>query len=472
MVERALFAVSLMLIAASRFSSTWGFVEPSTVLDSARSRRLSAYISIPADQAESSSDPYFESDFWGSTDSPRDAVAQAATMLPCVPSLDAHGELPRGAYTLQGDPLHSPKETCRVCVALDSAKRRADDEFDIPHIVRTLQDYLEDGLQTFQVKAGPSQHHVAVEEEILGRFLTETPGFARDQCCIILPLRIPLAQTGGLRPGVVRRQVTASLRRLGTEAIDCLQLQYRQDSPYYLDILDALEDLKRDGLVRSVSSRNLPPRLVREAAANGFSIDSSQLDVNLLDPTGYSAEQRLMSSDLGIPLVATSPLAGALLSDKYRGYILEPLSHEMSLSGYRHVKTTLRRWNGRSSKSRQLSWRRFHQMMLPVLADISLKYRVSIATVCLRWVLQQEHVASTAVSFNLFEANSEDEQKAARRIKAFRDVFKFELDEEDVHRLWEISGVEEPTDDFVMPMNEEDEENPFDFNAASGLFLP
>ena len=447
-----------------------------------RSRRmlLSASLFVPGEERKGrkSDKMISETDFWGRKlqDENSNSNGDGALVLPSVPSLDAHGELPLGAYTVQGEAANSPKETCRVSLALDSEKRRPDDELDFHGIVRSLQNYLDDGFQTFQVKSGPSQHHTVVEEEILGRFLAETPGFARDRATIVIPLHIPSVDTAPvLSPTFVRRNIAASLLRLGCDAIDCIQIQHRQNSPYFLDVLDTLKDMEREGLIRSISVRNVPPTLIRQAQANDFGIHGSQLDCNVLNPTSYTTEQKLMCSDFKMPLMAASPLVGGLLTDRYRKHIFEPLSHELSTAGNRHMKTTLRKWNDRSSSvpmSKLSVWQRFSQNALPTLANIALKHRVSIASVCLRWLLQLNHMSSTVVSYSLFEHNNEDEGKTARRIKDYRNVFRFELDEEDMAQLWELSGVEEPSDDFQFSFDDQDLEEYEMYEQASGLFLP
>lgn len=440
-----------------------------------RRRHLSASIHLP-DQAEEHSPTPRRTDFWGRELRPKDADADQSRSLPHVPSLDAHGELPLGAYILHGNPSHAQTEICRISLALDSQRRRPDDEFDIPTIVRSLQDYLDDGFQTFQVKSGPGQQHTFVERDILGRFFDETPAFARERCSVVIPLRIPLLASGaGMNPTFVRRHITASLQRTGLEAIDCVQVQHRKNSPYLFDILDILEELKREGLVGSVSARNLPPGLVREAKSNGFEIHTGQLDMNVLDPTSsYDTEHKLMCSDLGITTIAASPLAGALLSDRYRQDLFKPLSTQLSLNGNRYVNTILPMWNARFTDANKTKpWDRFHAALLPALGHIALKHRVSIATVCLRWLLQLKHVSTAAISYNLLDTtHNEDELKTSKRIKAFRDVFRFELDDEDIKEIWELSGVEEPADDFALSFDDNEEEQAVHFEQRNGLYLP
>ena len=439
------------------------------------SRLASTFVGTNTEKDEGKSAYDENTGFWRKARPTEGTLEDTSTTLPSLPSLDAHGELPRGAYFPhgQGTPSENSKDFCRLSLALDCGINAQLDDLDISQSVRMLQQYFDDGFQTFHIKTGPTQRSNVVEQEILGRFFTETPAMARDRCSVVVPLRIPSAQTA-VSPKFVRRAVTASLLRLGGESIDCVQLQHREKSPYLLDVLDSLEDLKREGLVRSVSSRNLPTGTIREARANDFQINSSQISCNILDPTAYTVEQKLMCSDLHMPLLAEGPLAGGLLSDRYLPDIFEPVSSRLSPSSNRYLKSVMPMWNKRFSESTQVKpWKRFHEDLLPTLSHIALKHRVSIATVCLRWVLQLNHVASTVVSCNLFNINAEDEGKTARRIKSYRDVFRFELDEEDMGQIWTLSGMVEPSEEFSLSFNADElEENFSNFEEKNGLCLP
>ena len=434
---------------------------------------------------------------WGRSEDPSlqlDNQDDQLQSLACVPSLDPHGELPRGAYyrSRHGQAsAHFAKDICRIAIALDCEATRLDNELDVPAAVQRLQALVDDGLQTFQVKATADQ---STTEQVLGRFLAETPGFARDGSNILIPFQLPSAPVSPTDvPLWVRRQVIASLVRLGAESLDGVQISMPKtsslrgggsSSPYFLDILDALQDLQREGLVRSCSGRNLTPLQIREAVANGFDdlLDYSQLDMNVLNPAAYTTEQKLLCADLKhLRLLIGSPLAGGLLADASKQFLFPPLSTQLSVAGNRHLKTTLPQWNKRlannnDKKANMAPWQRFHGEMLPALADLALQHRVSIATICLRWVLQQQHVASTTVSCSLLQ-NDNPDKTTAQRIKAFRNVFRFALDEDEVQQLWQLSGMEEPPDDlfsFAFNNNDDDDDQGdfARFEQRNGLFLP
>jgi aryl-alcohol dehydrogenase-like predicted oxidoreductase len=110
----------------------------------------------------------------------------------------------------------------------------------------------------------------------IGRLRKETPAF-------VVPLHIPGPDAvGTVTASSIRNTVLASLGRTGGDCIDTIQLLPNPQSPYALDVLDCVQDMKREGFVLSVAGKYLDWRLVKEAHQCGFSIDSNQVDCNLL----------------------------------------------------------------------------------------------------------------------------------------------------------------------------------------------
>jgi len=214
-------------------------------------------------------------------------------------------------------------------------------------------------------------------------------------------------------------------------------------SQYHLDVLDVLTDLRRDGLLRSIATKNFPPNLLRKAASCGFTIDTNQITLNLLNPTQYTKEMQLACADLGIQLLTSSPLAGGMLTNKFTCTKYEPPPWELTPMERRYLKEVVSPWAEKHSDDDR--WKVFQTQMMDMLDDVALKHRVSVASVALRWAMQLDHVASVVVSCGL--GHMSDDRPFVRP-ENLRQVFRFELDEEDMERLWEASGearlVKEP----------------------------
>jgi aryl-alcohol dehydrogenase-like predicted oxidoreductase len=393
--------------------------------------------------------------------------------LPCVTSLDREGRLPPGAYLQhEKDSASDPKETCRLSVAIDIARRKASDEdVDPQEMVQSLHRYIDSGLTTFALRAGTRDMQTWGEENVFGRLQYDTPDFVLNQCQFIVSYCAPAANTKGVSAQSIRRDILESLSRIGTDALDTVQLQYQSNSPFHLDALDVLEDLKRDGLVRSVTGRNFPTRLLRAANANRFRVDACQLDFNLLDPSTYDIERQLTCADLKSPMYASSVLAGGYLTDRYREVRFEPAKFLLTPSERHHRNTSFRVWCDRREVDQGDMWKHFQTTLLSTMVDLALKYRVSVASIALRWALQLDHVGSAVVSCR-WRSLEEDNFLRKSRPQQLRQIFTFELDDEDMERLWAASGrAEIPPSDTPWDF-EEEEEFLMKMERDSGLFLP
>jgi aryl-alcohol dehydrogenase-like predicted oxidoreductase len=385
------------------------------------------------------------------------------------------------------------------------------------NVVANMQKFLDAGMASFQLKTSSSSSSSSSsrpgtnadatsglqewgEEEIFGRLRKETPAFALRNCHLVVPLHIPGPDAVGTVTALsIRQTVLESLGRTGGDCIDTIQLLPNPHSPYALDVLDCLQDLKREGYVRSVAGKSLDWRLVKEAHRCGFSIDSNQVDGNLLDPNNFdNPEQRLACEDLGTKLLVAGPLAGGLLSGRHymepqegrrrgrRGRQPSP-SQQMEQARERrnrplfnpseshHLETTLVRWgerHGQQDSDDPLSaarWKLFQSKIMSTLHDIAQKHDVSVSTVALRWTLQTQHVAATVVSCRLLSSEDRDPQVLRDRPKQLRQVFQLNLDDEDMERLWEVSGRLAPE-----PPRDRDEEELYMemMESKKGLFLP
>ena len=93
-------------------------------------------------------------------------------------------------------------------------------------------------------------------------------------------------------------------------------------------------------------------------------------------------------------------------------------------------------------------WKRYQDDVLDdCLGYIALKHQVSIASVALRWAIQETPRGSAVATCRL--ASAEDEEGRNRQLSLrsrpaqLREVFRFELDEEDIGIINELSCSEQ-----------------------------
>jgi len=141
-------------------------------------------------------------------------------------------------------------------------------------------------------------------EEVLGKFLRRHPGAI--QIATKSKYCADPVQTVGL--------VEASLRRLGTDAIDLFIIHWPQSGKDPALMVEALEGCRRRGLIRRLGVSNFSVAQL-EAARRAGTIDDHQI--------GYSLAWRRPEADVlpycqrqGIEVTVYSPLAQGLLSDR------------------------------------------------------------------------------------------------------------------------------------------------------------
>jgi aryl-alcohol dehydrogenase-like predicted oxidoreductase len=158
-------------------------------------------------------------------------------------------------------------------------------------------------------------------EEILGQAL----GAQRDQVLIATKARGGMGEgpnDGGLSRHHIVRAVEASLRRLGTDYIDLYQLHGWDGSTPLEETLAALDDLVRSGKVRYIGASNFSGwHLIKALWASdkqGLERFASQQIYYSLQSRDAENELVPISVDQGVGILVWSPLAGGLLTGKYR----------------------------------------------------------------------------------------------------------------------------------------------------------
>ncbi|MCU1527947.1 MAG: aldo/keto reductase [Frondihabitans sp.] len=158
-------------------------------------------------------------------------------------------------------------------------------------------------------------------EEILGQAL----GAKRDQMLIATKVRGGMGDgpnDAGLSRHHIVRAAEDSLRRLGTDYIDLYQLHGWDGSTPLEETLTALDDLVRSGKVRYIGASNFSGWHLMKAlwASDKRSLESFASQQIYYSLQSRDAENELVpiSLDQGLGILVWSPLAGGLLTGKYR----------------------------------------------------------------------------------------------------------------------------------------------------------
>lgn len=173
-----------------------------------------------------------------------------------------------------------------------------------------------------------------LSEEILGKAL----GSNRDDVFVATKVRLPIGEgpnDAGLSRYHIIRSVEASLRRLGTDHIDLYQVHEWDGLTPLEETLSALDDLVHSGKVRYIGASNFAAWHLMKSL---WTADRHGLTPFVSTQVNYSVQTRDIeyeivptAVDQGLGILVWSPLAGGLLSGKYRRGVDAP-------AGSRHIE--------------------------------------------------------------------------------------------------------------------------------------
>src|SRR5688572_33000422 len=158
-------------------------------------------------------------------------------------------------------------------------------------------------------------------EEILGQALAGR----RDRVLLATKARMPMGDgpnDAGLSRHHLVRACEASLRRLGTDHIDLYQVHEWDGQTPLEETLEALDDLQRAGKIRYAGCSNFAgwqlSKAIGVSERRGLVRYSSQQIYYSLQARDAEYELVPAGLDQGVGILVWSPLAGGLLSGKYR----------------------------------------------------------------------------------------------------------------------------------------------------------
>ena len=255
-----------------------------------------------------------------------------------------------------------------------------------------------------------------ISETIIGEALD---GGRRKRTLLATKVRFKMGEgpnDNGLSRYHIVEQAEASLRRLRTDVIDLYQVHQWDGSTPLEETMEALDTLIRQGKVRYVGCSNYSGWHIMKAlgvseAHNYQRFVSQQIHYTL---HAREAEYELVpvSLDQGLGILVWSPLAGGLLSGKYRRGVSAP-------EGSRHA--------GGHSEPPVYDWEKLYDI-IDVVVSVAEEHGVTGAQVALAWLLQRPGVTSVIVG--------------GRNEEQFRDnlaAAELKLSEHQVRRLDEVS---------------------------------
>jgi aryl-alcohol dehydrogenase-like predicted oxidoreductase len=252
-------------------------------------------------------------------------------------------------------------------------------------------------------------------EEILGKAIEGH----RDDLLLATKARFPMGSgpnDAGLSRHHLIRECEASLRRLGTDHIDLYQVHQWDGQTPLEETLEALDTLVRDGKVRYIGASNYSGwqlmKALGESERRGYQRYVSQQIHYTLQAREAEYELLPIAVDQECSILVWSPLAGGLLSGKYRRDQETPEGRQLEGWDEPPVHDTERLYD-----------------VVDVLVEISENRGVPASQISLAWLLGRPGVASVIVG-------ARNEDQLADNLKAA----DLKLSDDERRRLDEVSA--------------------------------
>jgi aryl-alcohol dehydrogenase-like predicted oxidoreductase len=252
---------------------------------------------------------------------------------------------------------------------------------DLAGATRQIDLCLDRGINLFDTA---NVYSYGLSEEILGKAL----GARRDRVLIATKARMPMGDgpnDAGLSRQHLIAECEASLRRLATDHIDLYQVHEWDGQTPLEETLEALDTLVRAGKVRYVGCSNYAAWQLMKALGTadrcGYRRFVSQQIFYSLQAREPEYELVPVALDQGLGILVWSPLAGGLLSGKYRRGRAAP-------EGARQLTD----WNEPPVRDREALYD-----IVEALVEIGEGHRVSAAQVALAWLRDRPGVTSLII---------------------------------------------------------------------------
>jgi aryl-alcohol dehydrogenase-like predicted oxidoreductase len=280
--------------------------------------------------------------------------------------------------------------------------------------LESMDAHIADGFTTWDLA-----DHYGPAEDLVGAYrrrYSSQPGALRN--LQFLTKWVP--RPGPMTRPVVADAVATSQRRMETDTLDLLQFHWWDYADRrYLDALAHLAELRDAGAIRHLGLTNFDTERLAHILEHDIAIVSNQVQFSLVDRRP-EARMAPWCREHGVHLLAYGAVCGGLLSDKYLGQS-EPRAAALDTVSLQKYKRMVDAWGG---------WGLF-QELLTVLKGIAARYGVSIATVSVRWVLDQPTVAGVILGRRLGLTDHRAENA---------ETFAVMLDAEDLTRIDQVTS--------------------------------
>ena len=289
--------------------------------------------------------------------------------------------------------------------------------------IKSMNSHLDNGFTTWDLADhyGPAEDFVKIFREQWNKELKE---ISIDDMKFFTKW-VPRPQK--ITRELVNKAINISRKRMGMETLDMLQFHWwdYQDRNY-LKAIAFLEDLRNDGIIKTLGLTNFDTIHTEEFLQMGIKIVSNQVQYSLID-----RRPELLMAPLcrkyNVKLLAYGTLCGGLLSERYLNQP-EPLGDQLYTASLYKYKNMIDRWG---------DWELF-QELLQSLKKIALKYKVTIANIAVRYILENpvvggaiigvrlgisDHIKQNSNVFN-FSLNQDDREEINRVLSKSKDLLK------------------------------------------------
>jgi aryl-alcohol dehydrogenase-like predicted oxidoreductase len=205
------------------------------------------------------------------------------------------------------------------------------------------------------------------------------------------------------------QELDASLTRLGRESIDLYQHHFPSNRVSIPNLMELLAEAVEAGKIKAVGVSNYSAEQMREAQAalakHGIPLASNQVEYSLLHRQPETNGLLDACRELGITLIAYSPLAGGRLTGKYS-------AHNRPGGFFRRILPQY----GRKAMDAM-------QPVIHLLREIGERYSKTQSQVALRWLIENPIVLPIPGAKN------------GKQAMENADALNFSLKEEDVELL-------------------------------------